>query len=209
MIFKIIEFIYPKLPISLKKKALRFVAKKEGGEYWSKTIRSLFKKYHGVTVGLGSYGCFEPILFPPGTTIGNYCSFAHGVVILNANHPMDFVSMHPLFYNPKLGFVSEGQVERTALEIGHDVWIGYRATILSSCKSIGTGAVIGAGAVVTRDVAPYEVVAGVPAKQIKFRFEPTVQKKIIESQWFDKDPKELSENIKTYMNLDEFLKGSF
>jgi acetyltransferase-like isoleucine patch superfamily enzyme len=73
------------------------------------------------------------------------------------------------------------------LRIGHDVWIGDRVTILSGCKSIGDGAVVAAGAVVTRDVAAFSVVGGVPARVIRMRFPEERISEIVASRWWEKD----------------------
>ena len=77
------------------------------------------------------------------------------------------------------------------LTIGNDVWIGVNAIILSSCHTIGNGAVIGAGAVVTKDIPPYAVVAGVPAKVIRYRFDQKTINEIEKTKWFERKPDEL------------------
>ena len=70
------------------------------------------------------------------------------------------------------------------VHIGHDVWIGRNA-IIQDGKTVGTGAVIASGAVVTKDVPPYAIVGGVPAKIIKYRFDPAISKELLASQWWD------------------------
>lgn len=161
------------------------IAKIEGGWFWSVTIRNIFKLYHGIDVGYGTYGgAFDTTKIAGGTVFGNYCSIAPNVYVFNGNHPLAFFSQHPIFYNPKIGFVNEEQIPRTKLIIGHDVWIGANAIILPSVSRIGNGAVIGAGTVVTRDVKPYEVVAGNPARHIRYRFTPIVIDRIEKSLWW-------------------------
>lgn len=109
---------------------------------------------------------------------------------LAANHPYNRFSMSPYFYNKLFGFDVE-DVDRFGLTIGHDVWIGARTIITCSCSSIGNGAVIGAGSVVTKDVPPYSIVAGVPAKIIKNRFDKKTMSLLEKSRWFELSPEQL------------------
>jgi len=136
----------------LRNPVLSIVKKMEGGEFYSLTLRKIFKEYHKVDVGMYSYGCFKIPEFGPTTIIGRYCSFAEGVCIFRANHPLTHKSLHPFFYNPRLGIVNNEKIIRKLIVIGHDVWIGQNAIITPSVSRIGNGAVIGAGAVVTKDV---------------------------------------------------------
>jgi virginiamycin A acetyltransferase len=178
---------------------LSLVRHLEGGDIHSRTLRRIFTAYHGVDVGMYSYGCFVPENIPAGTTIGRYCSFATGVTIFNTNHPFDRISQHPFFYNPTLKATRGEMIARGRISIGHDVWLGKNALILPRVSQIGNGAVIGAGSVVTRDVPPYAVVAGNPARIIKYRFPPAIQEKIQQSRWWDSPIEELRSR------LDEFL----
>ncbi len=164
----------------------------EGGEYKSGTLRKILKKYYGVTVGAFSYGaCTKLNIFPPGVKIGRYVSVANGVRVILHNHPYDRLSMHPFFYNPELGYVDTEKVSFKPLEIGHDAWIGDGAKILPNCNKIGIGAVIGAGAVVTKDVPNFAIVAVNPSKIIKMRFSQDVCDLILKSKWWEKDIKEM------------------
>ena len=148
----------------------------EGDLFFSKTAREILKQYYGITLGAYSYAI--NILaggFPPGTVIGRYCSIADGVRAFRRNHPMDSFSQHPFFYNAKLGLVSHDTIPydtENPLVIGNDVWIGDRVTVLPKCRTIGTGSVLGAGAVITADVAKYLILCGNPARKIAQR--PTV-----------------------------------
>ncbi len=178
---------------------VRVVARMEGGEMRSLTLRRIFADYHDVVIGLYSYGCFRPADIPPGTRIGRYCSFASGVTVFNANHPLERPSLHPFFYNPVLGVVKRETIERRGLTVGHDVWVGRNALITPAVRNIGNGAVVGAGAVVTRDVPPYAVVAGNPARIIRFRFSEEVQQRLEHSRWWEKSIEELS------LDADAFL----
>ena len=121
--------------------------------------------------------------------IGKFCSIAKEVFIGLGAHPMDGFSMSPLFYrrNNPLGIelinMDVGIEEYQKIIIGNDVWIGTRATIMDGVN-IGHGAVIAANAVVTKDVPPYAVVAGVPARIIKYRFGEDKIKKLLSLEWW-------------------------
>lgn len=165
---------------------------KEGGEVFSSTLREFFLENYNIKIGYGSYGgCFNKANIPRGTEFGNYCSIAEGVVVFRANHPIDYFTAHPLFYNPKMGYVKKDLLQRPALLVQNDVWIGQNVIILPSCKQIGNGAIIGAGSVVTKDVVPYSIIAGNPAKLIKMRFSEKVIKRLEESQWWLLDKEKL------------------
>lgn len=123
-------------------------------------------------------------------TMGKYSCIGPDVVAGLGMHPSrGFVSIHPAFYSPyfKAGrsFTSEAQFkESLPIHIGHDVWIGARATILDGVR-IGDGAIIGAGAVVTKDVPPYCVVCGVPAKVVRQRFTQQEIEALLQLKWWD------------------------
>jgi acetyltransferase-like isoleucine patch superfamily enzyme len=132
------------------------------------------------------------------TKIGRYCSFAGGVWRFNGNHPTKARSMHPYFYHPDFGYVQEELVDRGELVIENDVWVGQNAVFLPSVKRVGDGAVIGAGAIVTKDIPDFAVVAGNPAKVIRYRFSKETQLKIKESRWWDKDIEELQKDLNEF-----------
>jgi len=181
-----------------------YINKYEGGQYYSKTIRKIYKEVYDIDVGIGTYGCFNGN-FRPHCTIGNYCSIAPGVHRLVGNHPLNMISTHPLFHLKDFGACTETKYEYHHINIGNDVWIGTNAVILSGCESIGNGAVIGAGAVVLKDIPPYAVVGGVPAKLIKYRFDEKTIKKIEDSKWWSLSPDELLPYIKYADNINVFL----
>jgi acetyltransferase-like isoleucine patch superfamily enzyme len=132
------------------------------------------------------------------SVIGNYCSISHDVIIGLGLHPLELFSTSPLFYRKKntlnVKFADEDYQfdEYKSIKIGSDVWIGARVIIIDGVK-IGNGAVIATGAVVTKDVPPYAIVAGVPAKVIKFRFSEKVVENILATNWWDKHPEEIKE----------------
>ena len=124
--------------------------------------------------------------------IGSFCSIANGVVIGGAQHPLQWISTSPVFYNEAGGtglHLGSLQVPRTPQTvIGNDVWIGSRAIVLAGV-TVGNGAVIGAGEVVTKDVPPYAIVGGVPAKVIRYRFNKDEIEMIENTEWWNKADK--------------------
>jgi acetyltransferase-like isoleucine patch superfamily enzyme len=171
----------------------------EGGEFRSTTLREIFARYWGVEVGLYTHGgCFQTGMVDAKTKIGRYCSIAYGVRIVNHNHPLSFKGTSGLFFNPELGLCDRWLVEHNPLEIGNDVWIGVNAVILPEVSRIGDGAVVGAGAVVNRDVPPYAVVLGNPARVVKYRFSEEVIAQLLKEKWWEKDLAELAEGIEEF-----------
>lgn len=122
-------------------------------------------------------------------TIGSFCSIANDVFIGLGAHPHEHFSTSPLFYRVKNTFKKQLVTENLsfneyqAIVIGNDVWIGARATILDGVH-ISDGAVVAAGAVVTKDVPPYAIVAGVPAKIVRYRFSSKKIQNLLHLQWW-------------------------
>ncbi len=180
---------------------LNAVLKLEKGELYSGTLRRIFRDHHKVSVGMYTHGgCFVPGAVDKYTSIGRYCSVASPMRVMNRNHPLEFKSTHALFFNPVLGMSKTDPIRFVPLEIGHDVWIGHNAIILPSVRSIGTGAVVGAGSVVNKDIPPYAVVFGNPARIIKYRFSKETIHELLASRWWKKSP----EGIESA--LDEYIK---
>jgi virginiamycin A acetyltransferase len=172
----------------------------EGGQMYSETLRAIFSKYHGIEIGKYSYGgCFDVANIRALTKIGRYCSFAENAYIYNANHPLGVKSTHPFFYNPSLGYVESEQIARRHIQIGNDVWVGQNAIILASVTEVGDGAVIGAGAVVTKNVPDFAVVVGNPAKLVKYRFSEDAIRKLKQERWWDKDIDELRLDLNAFL----------
>lgn len=133
--------------------------------------------------------------------IGKFCSIACGAKFLftSANHTMGSLSTYPfpLFFEEwdlPISQVTTAWDNRGDIVIGHDVWIGYEAVILSGVQ-IGNGAIIGARAVVTKDVPPYTIVGGVPAKPIKKRFDPETIKRLEDLRWWDLPHEEVKQLV--------------
>lgn len=133
-----------------------------------------------VSVGNFSYGVLEVCHFGNENKlrIGSFCSIAPNVVfLLKDEHPLDRISTFP-FIVKALDIDTYEATSKGDIVVSDDVWIGYGATIMSGVH-IGQGAVVAAGAVVTKDVPPYAIVGGVPAKVIKYRFEPDVIEELL------------------------------
>ncbi len=131
--------------------------------------------------------------------IGKYCSIATEVVIfLGGYHRDDWITTYPFMLFPKdwPGAVDIKGHPRTNgnVIIGNDVWLGHRAMIMSGV-TIGDGAVVGAGSIVTKNVKPYEIVAGNPASHIRFRFSENVVKRLLQVKWWNWHPKTVAKHI--------------
>lgn len=150
---------------------------------------------------VGKYsGLNESCFFARGE-MGAYCAIGARTAINPFNHPLSWLAMHEFQYHPKAyDWVAEYKdfvrLERTPdmfefSRIGNDVWMGHNVNVLAGV-SVGDGAVIAAGAVVTKDVPPYAIVAGVPAKIRKFRFTDTIIERLLNVRWWDFELSELS-----------------
>lgn len=140
---------------------------------------------------LGDYSYLGQRCIVSDAHIGKFCAIAACVRVGAPNHPMDRPSLHrftycPEYYSPAAerdhGFFRERRLDRVV--IGNDVWIGHQATVLPGV-TVGDGAVIAAGAVVTRDVAPYTIVGGVPARLIRPRFTSGTAERLQRIAWWD------------------------
>lgn len=182
----------------LEKVKLRAALKDQFESTW---LRKYFSDKLNIHVGLYSYGCFDTKRIPGGTTIGRYCSFSPTCYLFNGNHGIDFLCLHPYAYNPSLGLVDRETIERSRCSVGDDVWIGHNAIILPSVSKIGRGSIIAAGSVVTKDVEPYSVVAGAPAKKIRMRFDDKTIEAIEKTGWWNWSKDELMTQIKNNPDL--------
>ena len=134
--------------------------------------------------------------------IGKFCSIACGAKFLfaSANHTQTSVSTYPspIFFEEwdlDIGDVTSAWDHKGDIVIGNDVWIGYEAVVMAGV-TIGDGAIIGARAVVTKDVPPYTIVGGVPARDIRRRFSDDVIARLLELKWWDWPAEQIQQNIK-------------
>ena len=133
--------------------------------------------------------------------IGKFCSIACGAkfIFTSANHSLKSLSTYPfpIFFEEwdlDVANITDAWDNKGNIIIGNDVWIGYEAVILSGV-TIGDGAIIGTRAVVTKDVPPYTIVGGVPAKPIRNRFDDTTIAKLLELKWWDWSEKQIKSNL--------------
>lgn len=143
------------------------------------------------------------------TKIGKYCSIGPGVRCGMGKHPSSkFVSTHPIFFSircqSQVTFSNNNYFEEISnIDIGNDVWIGANVVILDGIK-IGDGSIIAAGAVVIKDVLPYQIVGGVPAKLIKYRFSTEERDLLISDKWWEKDINWLNNNFSIMHDIERY-----
>ena len=162
---------------------------------------------------LGDYSYVERHVEAIYTTIGKFCAIAADVRLNALNHPFERISQHKITYRPNEYFVG-AKIDRIFRErrqnarvaIGHDVWIGHGAIVMPGIN-IGHGAIIAAGAVVTKNVESHAIVAGVPAKRIKWRFNKSIRERIIKLQWWNWDHDKLASAVADMqaLSVDDFL----
>jgi len=164
-------------------------------------LRAFFRERFRIDVGYYSYGCFDQWRMPGPIKIGRYCSIANSVRSVPINHPYDAMTTHPALYERKFGVVDDNIHWDDVLVIEDDVWIGHNVIILPGCKFIGRGAIIGAGSIVTKPVPPYTIVAGIPAKELRKRYEPELIAALEESRWWELDAPQLRDLVQANHDL--------
>ena len=186
-------------------------------------IRSVFEGHNVVGnntffVGNMGYGTYMGDYCEVSADIGRYCSIGRNVRTVQGFHPTsEWVSTHPAFYSTEkqagFSYVEQrkyaevryaDKANKLAVKIGNDTWIGDNVIILAGV-SIGDGAIIATGAVVTKDVSPYSVVGGIPAKVIKYRFTEDTIRKLLDIQWWNKSETWIKDHIDSFKNAEEFL----
>lgn len=146
------------------------------------------------------YGCNLGYL-----TIGRFCSIGPNVIIAHGEHPTDFLSMHPIFYEHSYlkgvaSFVSKTLFNsHKQVHIGSDVWIGCNCYIKDGV-TIGDGAAIGAGSIVTGDIPPYSIAVGVPARVIRNRFDDKTILRLLDLKWWNWDIETISKNKELFQS---------
>ncbi|MEH6679315.1 MAG: CatB-related O-acetyltransferase [Sediminicola sp.] len=170
------------------------------------------------SIGYGSYISDNCYILK--TRIGKYCSIGPHVKCIFGNHPTHtFVSTHPAFFSlrKQAGFtytqkqyfqeLSEpiDNSSNHTISIGNDVWIGANVTILDGIR-IGNGAIVAANSLVNKDIPPYTIVAGLPAKALKKRFPEEQIAFLEEFKWWEKGANWISENADKFINISDFQK---
>lgn len=148
--------------------------------------------YLDANTQIGHHNYFGNSVTVSKSTLGNYCSVGDRSVIGPGEHDVSSISTSAVFQN---GSIYDAWTKEPCT-IGSDVWIGTQAVVLRGVH-VGHGAVIAANAVVTKNVLPYAIVGGVPARLIRFRFSEERIEQLLASQWFDKDLVEAKEAMRT------------
>ena len=166
------------------------------------------RSYFSGNMGYGTYICNDCSIIG---NIGRFCSLAPEVKNSVGVHPTTapYVSTSPMFFSLRKQtgktFAKTQAFEelKPPIEIGHDCWIGQRAFIVGGVK-INTGSIVLAGAVVTKDVPPYAIVGGVPAKVLKYRFDEETIDFLLKSEWWNMPIEWLESNYELFSNIVEF-----
>ncbi|HEX2674550.1 MAG TPA: CatB-related O-acetyltransferase [Polyangiaceae bacterium] len=151
-------------------------------------------------IGRFTYGTPTVLAFgpnPPRLRIGSFCSISDNVeILMNGDHRTDWVSTYPFRLQLAMpGVFEDGHPSsRGPVTIGNDVWLARGALILSGV-TIGDGAVVGARAVVTRDVAPYSIVVGNPARHARYRFDEDAIRRLTRLRWWDWPESKIRDHI--------------
>ncbi len=181
-------FFLRRMALGVRRRVLRLLVGDDAILFDTKRLllsrNTKFRKYD---MGSWSYGTPEVLRWSEDQelTIGKYCSVAEGVsILLGGEHRSDFVSTFAFGQFIDTQFGGDHEWSRGPVRIGNDVWIGRNATILSGV-TIGDGAIIGAAALVARDVAPFEIVAGNPAKHVRYRFTAEQIDALMTIRWWE------------------------
>lgn len=215
---KLLKFFWRCYHTFLLKKKNVYVA--QGVKFNPKTqFEDHIKVHKGSVIGgsmIGRNTYIASRAYLPNCSIGRFCCIAHDVVVVPDTHPArNFVSSSPVFYSTKRQcgqtYVSEMKyhemldVDGRFAIIGNDVWIGAWVRIKGGVR-IGDGAIIAMGSVVVKNVPPYAVVGGVPAKVIRYRFSDDIISTLLKKKWWERPDSWLRENAEYVKNVGDFLK---
>lgn len=176
----------------------------------ARTLLKFKKKYPHYQMGEHTYGV--PLIqneHPDAKLkIGDYCSIANNVrIYLGGMHRADWVTTYPFpMFEERAAHIPDAAVTKGDVNIGNDVWLCANSIILSGV-TIGDGAVVANSAVVTKDVPPYAIVAGNPAKVVKWRFDAEVRDSLLAAGWWDWPEEEVKEvmHLLCSTNINAFL----
>jgi acetyltransferase-like isoleucine patch superfamily enzyme len=198
----------------IRDESVNLIASSHADTPWhisSKILLSSNPEFAKYSVGRFSYGTPAPKIMQLGETqlkIGSFCCFAEGVtILLGGEHSPDWVTTYnfDLLYDEFRDVVGRSYTKGPVV-IGNDVWIGQDAFILSGV-TIGDGAVIGARCVVAKNVAPYSIVVGNPAREIRKRFDDDTIAKLLNIKWWNWSIQRIKENLPLLLsdNVKEFI----
>lgn len=170
----------------------------------------VYPPYFLHNVQLGDYSYVSKNCNISHCSIGKFCSIGPNFCCGFGIHPIDGISTSPMFYSTAkqngITLCKEGKFDEAKhTVIGNDVFIGANVTVLDGVN-VADGAVIGAGAVVVKDIPPYAIAVGVPAKVVKYRFDESTIKALLEKQWWNGTEEELKQIERDFWDLESFLK---
>lgn len=161
-----------------------------------------------VNVKMGKYSDIGYDCTILNTKIGSFCSFGANIIIGGAPHSIDWVSTSPVFNKNKDHLPKKFSLHEFSLDgntiIGNDVWIANNVLVKAGVI-VGDGAVIGMGSIVTKDIAPYEIWAGNPARFIKKRFDHNIVDEMLEIKWWEWNDKKIHENGYLFNDIEKFI----
>ena len=193
---------------SQKKLSIRYLARFKKCKFG--IYNTLYPEAHLSNVTIGDYSYVGSASQVSYATIGKFTCIGPNVRVGLGKHPSrNFVSIHPAFYSTlcqaQITFSSSTTFEEFApINIGNDVWIGAHAIILDGI-SIGDGAIVGAGSVVTKNVPAYAVVGGVPAKVLRYRFDSSEIDYLLQFKWWDRDSEWLKTHVLDFQGIKKFI----
>lgn len=206
-IYRIYLFIYWTVRNLLEDKKIYDYTIRPSSKIGKKVMIRSGNEIGNIAIGDFSY-ISGPRSYIEDAIIGKYCSIARQVVIGVSGHNYNWVTTSPIITSAKYGFINKDvpEPQKGIPIIGNDVWVGMNVIIMRGVK-IGDGAVIAAGSIVTSDVLPYSIVAGIPAKHQKFRFADDKIKMLLEMQWWDWSIEKIKSQIPDLYSVDTFIKN--
>lgn len=175
-------------------------------------LHNHFKKFSdNVTIGDYTYGFFDVLEWDGKTKlkIGKFCSIAADVLfLLGGEHRKDFISTYPFnALMESFAYIEGHPTSKGDIIVGNDVWIAHGVKILSGV-TIGDGAIVAANSLVTKDIPPYAIAMGNPAKVVKYRFDEDTISKLLKIKWWDFKEEEIVKIIPLLQsnNMEEFLR---
>jgi acetyltransferase-like isoleucine patch superfamily enzyme len=205
--FKICLFIYWTVRNLLEDKKIYDYTIRPSSKIGKKVMIRSGNEIGNIEIGDYSY-ISGPRSYIEDAIIGKYCSIARQVTIGVSGHNYNWVTTSPIITSTKYGFINKDipEPQKGIPVIGNDVWVGMNAIIMRGVR-IGDGAVIAAGSIVTSDVLPYSIVAGVPAKHLKFRFEEEEITMLLEMRWWDWTNEKIKARINDFYSVDSLIKN--